>query len=214
MCTACGLEGWDPLDHDGDFRLRNNRLTGPIPSELGQLGALDGEFGLDFNSLTGPIPPELGALTDLTRVGLSNNGLCDKVPNSVVALQDDVGDYAVLGGNDLLGLACCEVYPDQGWPCPPVAGEGLSAAAVGLIAAGGVLAVVGLAGGAAGLRKARAAAAARAADDAEMAFGGGKAAGLRDHEAGPMREEEGATSPLVDGAEKVLRAGRHETNYF
>ena len=41
------------------LNLRDNRLTGPIPEELGDLNQLDVLY-LDNNQLSGPIPAELG----------------------------------------------------------------------------------------------------------------------------------------------------------
>jgi Leucine-rich repeat (LRR) protein len=51
--------------------------TGPVPSELGQLGQLD----LSHNNLTGEVPAELGALmTSLTSVNVSFNSLTGSLP--------------------------------------------------------------------------------------------------------------------------------------
>ena len=59
--------------------LRDNLLTGPIPSQLGQLTKLE-ELFLDSNQLTGEIPPELGQLTKLKRLFLDSNQLTGEIP--------------------------------------------------------------------------------------------------------------------------------------
>lgn len=46
------------------FFLFNNRLSGPLPSELGYLTQLE-HLRLDANALTGSIPKELGDLSKL-----------------------------------------------------------------------------------------------------------------------------------------------------
>ena len=52
--------------------LRNNRLSGPIPPEIGLLTKLEA-LNFESNALTGPIPPEFGQLEALTLLSLSNN---------------------------------------------------------------------------------------------------------------------------------------------
>lgn len=86
--------------------LHDNRLTGPIPAELGGLirlpgldlsgnaltGSIPPEIGrlnllryLDFagNDLTGPIPGELGSLINLRRLDLSDNDLSGPIPGEL-----------------------------------------------------------------------------------------------------------------------------------
>ena len=46
------------------FAALSNRLSGPIPSEIGDLSDLADMF-LDGNSLTGSIPTEMGRLSNL-----------------------------------------------------------------------------------------------------------------------------------------------------
>ena len=48
--------------------LINNRLSGPLPAELGNLTELE-NLGLERNRLTGTIPAELGNLTELLQEG-------------------------------------------------------------------------------------------------------------------------------------------------
>ena len=59
--------------------LSGNRLTGPIPLELGKLSRL-GSLNLANNQLTGPIPPELGKLSRVTELSLANNQLTGPIP--------------------------------------------------------------------------------------------------------------------------------------
>ena len=56
------------------MHLNDNELTGPIPTELGQLTELYALI-LDGNELTGPIPTELGQLTELYALYLDGNHL-------------------------------------------------------------------------------------------------------------------------------------------
>ena len=93
-----------------ELRLDGNRLSGPIPPELGNLrrleelalngprpyiqntglsGRIPPELGnlasledlrLDRNQLSGPIPPELGNLGNLGRLSLFNNELTSPIP--------------------------------------------------------------------------------------------------------------------------------------
>ena len=67
-----------------------NRLTGPIPGELGQLVALTG-LNLGHNQLTGPIPSELGSLGSLRTLSLNHNRLTGPVPSELGELGKLVG---------------------------------------------------------------------------------------------------------------------------
>ena len=80
--------------------LRRNRLTGPIPPELGQLANLR-ELGLEANVLIGPVPPELGQLANLSELWLGDNHLTDAIPPELAAL--DALSVLHLRGNEFTG---------------------------------------------------------------------------------------------------------------
>ena len=79
---------WVGIDTDGmpervtELELRNKRLPGPIPVELGNLTGLTTLF-LNNNNLSGSIPPELGDLTNLTELDLSRNQLDSGIPSNL-----------------------------------------------------------------------------------------------------------------------------------
>ena len=75
-----------------DVVLYDNRLTGTIPPELGNLSGL-ASLDLSNNQLTGPIPPELGKLSDLTVLYLFSNQL--------TAIPSELGNLASLTWLDL-----------------------------------------------------------------------------------------------------------------
>ncbi|KAL9233122.1 hypothetical protein vseg_008156 [Gypsophila vaccaria] len=137
------LSGWDPslncctdwnfvgcdLDYDSHpgrvtsiTISRNWGLSGPLPTELGQLsylttlsfaaqpnitGPIPQSFAnlknlqvldLDSNQITGPIPSFLGRLKSLTQVNLSHNRLSGVIPNLSSKLTDfDVSSNQLCG---------------------------------------------------------------------------------------------------------------------
>ena len=62
-----------------ELNLRDNRLSGELPEELGSLTGLT-ELDLRDNQLSGALPPELGSLTNLTELNLSGTGLSGAIP--------------------------------------------------------------------------------------------------------------------------------------
>ena len=96
---------WSYVSTDADGRVTgllpaNNRLSGPIPSELGNLANLD-TLWLHDNQLSGSIPPELGNLAILHWLSLSYNQLSGSIPPELGNL--DNLDYLYLYNNRLSG---------------------------------------------------------------------------------------------------------------
>jgi len=71
-----GMDYWPAL------YLSNNQLSGPLPSELGNLTALE-QVNLSNNNITGPIPPEIGNMTALIVMELQNNMLSGVLPSEL-----------------------------------------------------------------------------------------------------------------------------------
>ena len=86
--------------------LSNNRLTGSIPAELGELSNLT-YLSLWGNRLTGSIPAELGNLINLTYLNLSNNdfgreiGWRDLYPGLTGPIPAELGKLTNLTSLDL-----------------------------------------------------------------------------------------------------------------
>ena len=74
--------------------LRDNQLSGPIPSELGNLDNLEWLI-LDSNQLSGSIPSELGNLDNLRALSLGNNQFSGCVP---VKMLDMTANYVTSVG--------------------------------------------------------------------------------------------------------------------
>ena len=67
--------------------LYENRLSGEIPPELGNLANLE-TLGLSNNRLSGEIPPELGSLANLEDLSLSGNELSGEIPSELGNLSN------------------------------------------------------------------------------------------------------------------------------
>ena len=83
--------------------LQGNSLQGPIPSEFGNLSALE-FLSLENNDLSGPVPAEIGGLASLLEMGLTgNSGLAGSLPAGMTALSRL--DALLAGGTDLCAPA-------------------------------------------------------------------------------------------------------------
>ena len=70
-----------------NLHLGGNRLSGTIPPELGKLSSLT-SLRLDWNKLRGPIPSELGDLSNLTELHIHSNRLTGEIPRSFTNLTN------------------------------------------------------------------------------------------------------------------------------
>jgi Leucine-rich repeat (LRR) protein len=86
--------------------LYRNELAGTIPTELGNLSNLTWLF-LHNNDLTGTIPTELGNLSNLTRLYLSTNDLTGTIPTELGNLSNLTS--LSLSGNELTGTIPTEL---------------------------------------------------------------------------------------------------------
>ncbi len=86
--------------------LRDNQLTGAIPSELGYLANLQ-ELILSRNQLTGAIPSELGYLANLQELNLNGNQLTGAIPSELGYLANL--QELNLNGNQLTGAIPSEL---------------------------------------------------------------------------------------------------------
>ncbi|CAN4096958.1 unnamed protein product [Withania somnifera] len=77
-----------------------NRISGPIPKELGDIDTLE-ELNLENNLLEGPLPPNLGSLSSLKEMFLSANNLTGNIPESFINLKN-MTDFRI-DGNGISG---------------------------------------------------------------------------------------------------------------
>ena len=95
--TPCTWFGVDcSSGHVSGLDLDNNNLSGPLPSELGNLANL-AILDMDGNQLSGPLPPILGNLSSLIILDLSDNLLNGPVPQNFINLTLTV--FAFSGTN-------------------------------------------------------------------------------------------------------------------
>ncbi|KAK6133925.1 hypothetical protein DH2020_032317 [Rehmannia glutinosa] len=80
--------------------LHNNKLTGPIPSQIGRLKHLK-ILNLRWNKLQDAIPPEIGELKQLTHLYLSFNNFKGEIPKELANLPEL--RYLQLHENRLIG---------------------------------------------------------------------------------------------------------------
>ena len=106
--TTAALSTWHGVTIDSDGLrvtelnlIGNNKLTGSIPAELGDLTNLT-ELSLGGNGLSGEIPPELGDLTNLTLLYLYENNLTGPLPAELGDLTS-LQEVYLLGNTDLTG---------------------------------------------------------------------------------------------------------------
>jgi Leucine-rich repeat (LRR) protein len=65
--------------------LDTNRLTGPLPSAIGDLSSLE-YFAADWNNFTGHLPTALGRLTNLRRFDFERNSFSGSLPSELYAM--------------------------------------------------------------------------------------------------------------------------------
>ncbi|KAI8527538.1 hypothetical protein RHMOL_Rhmol12G0083100 [Rhododendron molle] len=70
-----------------EFDLHNNKLTGPIPPQIGRLKRLK-VLNLRWNKLQDVIPPEIGELKSLTHLYLSFNNFKGEIPKDLANLPE------------------------------------------------------------------------------------------------------------------------------
>ncbi|GLT38037.1 hypothetical protein SLA2020_123080 [Shorea laevis] len=83
-----------------NISLLGNRLTGPIPKEIGNISTLT-DLVVEFNQLSGALPPELGNLTSIKRLLLTSNNFTGDLPATFAKLtslkQFRIGDNHFTG---------------------------------------------------------------------------------------------------------------------
>ncbi|XP_040987473.1 receptor-like protein 56 isoform X9 [Juglans microcarpa x Juglans regia] len=73
------------LGYMSGLDLSCNKLTGSIPSELGQISSLHA-LNLSYNQLTSTIPESFSKLTPLESLDLSHNSLSGEIPSTLIDL--------------------------------------------------------------------------------------------------------------------------------
>ena len=87
--NANGFSGitWNAIGRVVSLDLRDNRLSGEIPKDLGRLWHLE-NLDLGNNQLSGEIPKELGRLLNLQELRLNSNQLRGEIPKELGELSD------------------------------------------------------------------------------------------------------------------------------
>ena len=81
-----GVSATNPNPAREKHRSEGNRLTGPIPRDLGNLTDIE-VLDLGGNQLTGPVPPELGNLAEIEQLILHDNQLTGEIPAGYTRLE-------------------------------------------------------------------------------------------------------------------------------
>ena len=105
------LGEWHGVSTDADGRvaeldLDGKQLSGPIPSELGNLTNLE-RLSFWGNQLSGPIPSELGNLDNLELLYLDSNQLSGSIPSELGDLDNLIA--LSLGNNQFSGCVPVKV---------------------------------------------------------------------------------------------------------
>ncbi|GLT38035.1 hypothetical protein SLA2020_123060 [Shorea laevis] len=83
-----------------NISLLGNRLTGPIPKEIGNISTLT-DLVVEINQLSGALPPELGKLTSIKRLLLTSNNFTGELPATFARLTS-LKDFRI-GDNRFTG---------------------------------------------------------------------------------------------------------------
>ncbi|XP_019086266.1 PREDICTED: probable leucine-rich repeat receptor-like serine/threonine-protein kinase At3g14840 [Camelina sativa] len=83
-----------------NLTLLGNRLSGPIPKEIGNISTLR-SLALEYNQLSGILPQELGNLSNLQRLFLSSNNFSGDIPTTFGKLTN-LTDFRI-SDNSLTG---------------------------------------------------------------------------------------------------------------
>ncbi|OEL16345.1 putative LRR receptor-like serine/threonine-protein kinase [Dichanthelium oligosanthes] len=89
--------------------LRDNKISGPIPPEMGNLKNLN-TLCMDYNRFTGSIPPTIGNLKNLVVLAIAQNRLSGTIPDAIgnlVQLTDLKLDANNLSGRIPASIGCC-----------------------------------------------------------------------------------------------------------